>query len=101
MENLIENSFFLIVQEFMESSKELADASQLCDDDPIKQEMISFIHPQFESMWARSEGIKVMISDGFVDNKDFILEEMKEITKQNYEMANTIRTKLGPLHLKQ
>jgi hypothetical protein len=100
MENLIENNFFLIVQEFMESSKKLADASRLCDDDPIKQEMISFIHPQFESMWARSEGIKVMINDGFADNKDFILEEMKEITKQNHEMAETIKVKLEPLYSK-
>jgi len=94
-----EEEFFFVVQEFLESSYELAEASKLCENDPIKQEMISFIYPQFEQMRSRSEGIRIMLNDGYQENKKFILEEMKKVTKYNYDMAGEIRKKLKKLYI--
>ena len=90
-------SFVNICEAFVESSDELRKAAMLCDD-PIKREMISFVAPEFEKMWARSEGIKILLEkENYSKNKEFILEEMKSVTKQNLEMAKKIRDKLGSL----
>lgn len=97
-ENDIEN-FAKICNEFVTSSKELLDAAVLCDDDPVKQEMISFIIPDFEKMMAKSEGIKLLLhSEDFGQNKEFILQEMVQITKQNFDMAKEIKNKLQCLN---
>ena len=91
--------FLNICQDFVESSRCLRDAASLCDDDPIKQEMISHIIPEFHQMWARSEGIKTLLEKkNFTENREFILEEMKTVIKQNLEIAQKIRDKLGSLN---
>jgi len=92
-------AFVNMCQEFVDSSKELRDAAALCDDDPIKQDMISFIVPDFHKMWARSEGIKTLLQkESFSNNREFILEEMKIVIQENLSIAQKIRTKLGPLN---
>ena len=92
-------AFVNMCQEFVDSSKELRDAAALCDDDPIKQDMISFIVPDFHKMWARSEGIKVLLEkEKFAENREFVLEEMKSVIKQNREIAEKIRNKIGYLN---
>ena len=92
------HAFIKICNDFVESSKELRDAATLCDNDPIKQEMVAFIVPEFEKMWARSEGVNALLEkENYSENKEFILEEMKIVTKQNFEMAKKIKEKLGSL----
>ena len=86
-----------IMSEFLQSSKDLADAAALCDDDPIKQDMVSFIHNEFEDARARSEGVKLMVDKGFSESRDFILQEVEKITEQNYVMAEKIRNTLEGL----
>jgi len=89
-------SFLSICEDFVESSRELRDAAALCDDDPVKQDMISFITSDFNKTWARSEGIKVLLQkDNFSENREFVLEEMKAVIKENLEMAKKIRNKIG------
>tara|TARA_R110002060_G_scaffold42648_2_gene54131 strand:- start:122 stop:418 length:297 start_codon:yes stop_codon:yes gene_type:complete len=86
-----------IMTEFLQSSKDLADAAALCEDDPIKQDMVAFIHNEFEDARARSEGVKLMVDKNFSESRDFILQEVKGITEQNYIMAKKIRNVLGEL----
>jgi len=93
----VENEIFEVMVEFLRSSVELRDAAALCDDDPVKQDMIAFIVPDFNKMWARSEGIKLMVNGDYGSNKNFIIEEMKIVTKQNLEIASKIKNKLGQL----
>ena len=89
--------FMDVCSAFVKSSEELADAAQLCDDE-MKQDMISFVIPEFEQMRARSEGIKILLSkENYSENKEFILEEMKAVTQKNLEMAQKIRETLGSL----
>ena len=89
--------FMDICDAFVKSSEELRAAAQLCDNE-VKQDMISFVIPEFEQMRARSEGIKVLLgAENYSQNKEFILEEMKSVTKQNLEMAQKIRETLGAL----
>ena len=89
--------FMDTVQAFVQSSKVLRDAARLCDNDPIKQEMIGFIQPRFEAMCAKSEGITVLLNGDYSQNKPFILSEMSKITQQNLEMAQEINDILGHL----
>tara|TARA_R110002124_G_scaffold22787_2_gene85299 strand:+ start:980 stop:1285 length:306 start_codon:yes stop_codon:yes gene_type:complete len=98
---MIENDtimFMKLCEDFVTSSKVLRDASALCDGDPIKQEMISFIVPDFMKMCARSEGIKISLqSERFGENREFIIDEMKNIIKENLNLARKIEDKLGCL----
>jgi len=92
-------AFMKICEDFVNSTVELRDAAALCNEDPIKQDMIAFIVPEFHKMWARSEGIKVFLErKDYSNNRAFILEEMEAVTKHNLEMAKTIREKLSPLN---
>jgi len=96
-ENDIYN-FLNICQKFVESSQDLRNAAALCDNDPIKQDMISHIIPDFHKMWARSEGVKTLLENkDYSENREFILDEMKNIIKTNSEIAKKIRDKLGSL----
>ena len=89
-------NFLNICQDFVESSRDLRDAAALCDDDPIKQDMVSHIIPDFHKMWARSEGIKTLLENKeFSENREFILDEMQTVIKQNLKIAKKIREKLG------
>ena len=93
-ENEVYN-FLNICQQFVESSRDLRDAAALCDDDPIKQDMISHI---FHKMWARSEGIKTLLEkENFSNNRKFVLDEMRLVIKENSNIAQKIRNKLGSL----
>ena len=94
---MYDDEFADIITQFIESSKELADAAALCADDPIKQEMVMFIQEQFSAMRARSEGIKLLVVKDYVDNREFVFEEMKQVSKSNYEMATQIRNVLEGL----
>ena len=90
--------FITICRDFVDSSKELRDAASLCDNDPIKQEMVAHIIPEFQQMWARSEGIKTLLEKkDFSLNKEFVVDEMKKIVKDNLTIADKIRKKLEGL----
>ena len=92
-----EDDFLTTMSEFLKSSKHLATAATLCADDPIKQDMIAFVHSEFEEMRARSEGVRVLVEKKYPQSRDFILEELKEITKHNYAMAEKIKNTLEEL----
>lgn len=94
---LLDTDFTLIMSEFIKSSKELADAAKLCDDDPIKQDMVSYIKEEFDETQSRSEGVRIMVTKNFDTSRDFILEEVKLITEKNYSMAEKIRNTLEGL----
>ena len=97
MEDKYEKDFQQITNEYLEASEVLAHAAGLASEDPIKQDMIAFIQPQFVEMCAKAEGVRVMSVQSYHENKEFILQEMKEITKLNLDMARQIREKLGKL----
>jgi len=87
--------FVTICEAFVRSSLELRNAAALCDEDSVKQDMIAFIIPDFHKMWARSEGIKVILEkQDFSENKEFILEEMRNVTKENKDITKKIKDKL-------
>tara|TARA_Y100001938_G_scaffold149107_1_gene234877 strand:- start:780 stop:1082 length:303 start_codon:yes stop_codon:yes gene_type:complete len=96
-----DNSLFIfmkVCEDFVKSTLELRNAAALCDDDPIKQEMIAFVAPEFNNMWAKSEGIKVLLEkEHFAENREFILSEMREVTLHNRQIAAKIEEKLGSL----
>tara|TARA_R110002124_G_scaffold129975_2_gene291728 strand:- start:120 stop:422 length:303 start_codon:yes stop_codon:yes gene_type:complete len=96
-----DNSLFIfmkVCEDFVKSSLELRNAATLCDEDPIKQEMIAFVTPEFNKMWAKSEGIKVLLEkDHFADNREFILSEMRDVTLKNRRITAQIQEKLGTL----
>ena len=92
-----EESFIQVTQEYLEASAKLAQATALCGDDPIKQDMIGFILPDFEEMCARSEGVRTLAETAYNDNREFIISEMKEITIINLRIAEQIEKKLAPL----
>jgi hypothetical protein len=50
-------------------------------------------------MWAKTEGIGVMLqNNNYSANKHFIIEEIKEVTTQNRELAKKIKEKLSCLN---
>ena len=92
-----EDEFISVTHEYLSASAALAEATSLCEDDPVKQDMIAFIQPDFIKMCARSEGIRLMAEKSYIENRNFILEEMKEVTILNLEMAQKIKHKLTQL----
>jgi len=97
MMEMFENSFIQITTDYLDASAKLAEATALCGDDPIKQEMISFIHDDFVKMCARSEGIRIMTEGAYDKNREFIMVEMKEVTALNLKMAEQVKKKLANL----
>ena len=97
MMEMFESGFVQVTTDYLDASAKLAEATALCGDDPIKQEMISFIHDDFVKMCARSEGIRLMTEGSYGENREFIIAEMKEVTKLNMIMTQQIRDKLGSL----
>ena len=97
MMDMMDNSFIQVTTDYLDASAKLAEATALCGNDPIKQEMISFIHDDFVKMCARSEGIRLMAEDAFGEGREFIMAEMKEVTILNLRMAEQIQKKLGSL----
>jgi len=91
--------FMSVCQDFVKSSIELREAAELCENDELKQQMVSFIKDDFEKMWAKTEGISVMIQEAnFSANREFIIEEIKEVTNQNRDLAKKIKEKLSCLN---
>tara|TARA_R110000824_G_scaffold292116_1_gene480509 strand:+ start:387 stop:719 length:333 start_codon:yes stop_codon:yes gene_type:complete len=97
MMEMFENSFIQVTTDYLDASAKLAQATGLCGDDPIKQEMISFIHDDFVKMCARSEGIRLMAEGSYDENREFIIAEMKEVTILNLKMAEQVKKKLANL----
>jgi uncharacterized protein (UPF0332 family) len=90
--------FMSVCQDFVRSSIELRDAAELCENDEIKQQMVSSIKDDFEKMWAKTEGITVMLQkEDYSSNRKFIIQEIKEVTTQNRELAKKIKEKLSCL----
>jgi uncharacterized protein (UPF0332 family) len=90
--------FMSVCQDFVKSSIELRDAAELCENDEIKQQMVSSIKDDFEKMWAKTEGITVMLQkEDYSSNRQFIIQEIKEVTTQNRELAKKIKEKLSCL----
>lgn len=90
--------FMSVCQDFVKSSIELREAAELCQEDPVKQEMVSFVKDDFEKMWAKTEGISVLLQgSNFSSNRQFIIAEIKEVTNQNRDLAKRIKEKLSCL----
>jgi hypothetical protein len=96
-EQMFEAEFTKVTSDYLEASSALAQAAGLAGDDPIKQEMVAFIEPDFLKMCARSEGIRLMAEKSYSENREFILSEMKEVTELNLKMIQQIKDKLGTI----
>ena len=67
--------FMSVCQDFVRSSIELREVAELCEGDEIKQKMVSSIKDDFEKMWAKTEGISVMLEkQNFASNRRFIID---------------------------
>jgi hypothetical protein len=86
----IDAEFVELVAEFLESSKDIRDAA-------IKQDMIKGITKEFLETCARSEALRTLVDTSYEENREFILSELKEITKLNRSISAQIRKKLAPL----
>ena len=73
--SLFDLDFQIISFQYVESSRELSRAASLCEDDPIKQEMIAFIKPHFAKNVARSEGLKLLVEKDY-DMAEQIIEKI-------------------------
>ena len=93
----LDGEFVDLVGKFLESSRDVRDAAGLCDDDPIKQEMVAFVVKDFQEVWARSEALHLLVANDYSNCRDFILSEIKEITQINLSVAKSIRDKLESL----
>jgi len=99
MMDMFETEFIKVTAEYLEASEALANAAALAGDDPIKQDMVAFIKPEFLKMCARSEGIRLMAEKSYNENREFIMAEMKEVTLLNLKMVEQIKKKLGSLSI--
>ena len=59
--------------------------------------MVSFVREEFDSIQARSEGIKLMLIKDYTENRDFIFDEMKQIINSSNNIAAQIRDTLKGL----
>lgn len=93
-----EDDFVSTLGMYVDSSSKLAAAAALCDGDPIKQQMLEPIHEEFEAVLSKSEGLKLMIQKNFFDtSRDFIIQEIKDMTQKNCDMAQKIENILEGL----
>lgn len=93
----IDTEFVELVTEFLESSRDIREAAEMTDGDPIKQEMIKGVTKDFLDVCARSEAIRTLVENSYSENREYILSELKEITRLNREISSEIRKKLAPL----
>lgn len=93
----IDTEFVELVTEFLESSQDIREAAEMTDGDPIKQEMIKGITKDFLDVCARSEAIRTLVENSYSENREYILSELKEITRLNRKISSEIRKKLAPL----
>ena len=97
MEDYEPLEFLQLCEEFVLSSIELRDAAALCDGDTIKQDMVAFIIPEFDDLCARSEGIRPLIENNYLENREFVADEIRTLTRENRKIAKLIRDKLNKL----
>ena len=93
----VDNEFVDLIIGFLESSKRIRDAAELCDGDPIKRDMIKSAIEDFNGAASRSESVRLMVDEDYLNNRDFILHELKELTVINNRIAQQIENKLKPL----
>ena len=94
----IDNEFVELVEGYLKSSKALRDAAALCDDDPIKQDMVSHLLEDFNNVITRSQSLQVLVDRDYANCRDYILSEIKEITELTNSITKRIRNKLEPLN---
>tara|TARA_R110000851_G_scaffold198621_2_gene349702 strand:- start:518 stop:850 length:333 start_codon:yes stop_codon:yes gene_type:complete len=99
MMEMFETEFVKVTTEYLEASEALAAAAGLAGEDPIKQDMVAFVKPEFLKMCARSEGIRLMAEKSYNENREFIIAEMKEVTILNLKLVEQIKKKLDSLSL--
>jgi hypothetical protein len=92
-----DDEFINLVDDFLESSREIRRAAEMCDGDPIKQDMIAHIAKEFTEVWQRSEALQVLMKKDYENCREYILQEIKEITAINYDIARRIKNKLKPI----
>jgi hypothetical protein len=93
----IDAEFVELVAEFLESSKDIRDAAEMTEGDPIKQDMIKGVTKEFLDVCARSEALRALVASSYQENREYILSELKEITRLNRSISAQIRKKLAPL----
>ena len=93
----IDAEFVDLVTEFLESSKDIREAAEMTDGDPIKQDMIKGVVQDFLDVCLRSENLRNLVENSYGENRDYIIKELKEITKLNRSISAQIRKKLAPL----
>jgi hypothetical protein len=93
----IDVEFVDLVTEFLESSRDLREAAEMTNDDPIKQDMIKGVIDDFLEVTRRSEAIRLLVETSYSENREYILSELKDITKINKSISISIRKKLAPL----
>jgi len=94
----LDHEFMDLVMAFLASSRRIRDAATLCEGDSTKQEMIQAAIKEFHKASARSEALQLMVEKGdYSDNRAFILEELKDLTLLNNEIAHQIELKLKPV----
>ena len=76
----IDAEFVELVAEFLESSKDIRDAAEMTEGDPIKQDMIKGVTKEFLDVCARSEALRALVDSSYQENREYILSELKEIT---------------------
>ena len=76
----IDAEFVELVTEFLESSKDIREAAEMTEGDPIKQDMIKGITKDFLDVCARSEALRTLVDTSYEDNREYILSELREIT---------------------
>ena len=86
-----------LIWAYQTSHAKLREAAAPCNDDPIKREMVAYVDDDFNAVQARSAGIEILVKKGDLENKKFIIQEMKEVIKCNNEIAEKIRTTLEEL----
>ena len=93
----IDAEFVELVAEFLESSKDIRDAAEMTEGDPIKQDMIKGVTKEFLDVCARSEALRALVDSSYQENREYILSELKEITRLNRSISAQIRKTLAPL----
>ena len=93
----IDAEFVELVAEFLESSKDIREAAEMTDGDPIKQDMIKGVIQDFLDVCRRSENLRTLVENSYGEKRDYIIKELKEITELNRSISSQIRKKLAPL----
>jgi len=80
---------------FKESERTLKAAMDRLGDDEVKWEMVKHLADRFEKLGAKHEALTVMCERNF--NRDFAVEEFKEMTKEKSSLAKEIHKVMDEL----